>query len=101
MRSRHCFQQLTLTMPFLTRNLLKFHLIALVIKPPCFSFKYAKTGAVFCPFTSTLSCGLIVLGCVCVAGGREAWGLVDHFVFRVESIRFGETDIDLHTHTYT
>ena len=40
----------------MTRNLEKFHLMALVMKPPCFSLRYVKTGAAFCPFTSTLSC---------------------------------------------
>lgn len=34
-----------------TRNLVKFHLMALPRKPPCLSFKYLYSGAAEFPFT--------------------------------------------------
>jgi len=36
-----------------TKNLVKFHLIASMSKPPFSAFKYLYNGAVFLPFTST------------------------------------------------
>lgn len=36
-----------------TKNLVKFHLIASMSKPPFSAFKYLYNGAVFFPFTST------------------------------------------------
>lgn len=39
-----------------TKNLVKFHLMASMSKPPFSAFKYLYNGAVFFPFTSTYIC---------------------------------------------